>query len=190
MAQYKVFGEQYDDEKSPQVRIKLLDDFTAQNPDWSLIPPTRTEIYTLYFLTYFSLHNYPQAVAYTDKLLADADFPDEGRLSVLASRAAAYGAGCNESAFLTPEASAKAKEAASQGLQLLGRFPKPPHLTDAEFTAEKSSYGAMLTSEAKIAVSRLKGEPVVCVPPPSPFPPPLQRVDRYDRIMQDLGNER
>jgi hypothetical protein len=150
------------------------------------------------------LPNYSQSVAYTDKFLALGDkalgnpdsqhlSPEEYaaavervRLEALTSRAVAYAVGCADDALRTPEALAKAKEAAAQGLDLLSHLPKNPMQTDEEFASGKAKMQMMFASAVRIADSRLKGEPVSCLPPPPPPPPPYAR---FDHVIQDLLNE-
>jgi hypothetical protein len=180
LAEYNAFKAQ-SAEQDWRVRLRLLDDFTAQYPDSALMP----YIYESYSNAYFSLKNYPQAVAFTDRLLALTDKVDLGtRLSALAGRAMSYSAGCDDSAFQTTDAAAKAKDAAAQGLQLLSQLPKPSHLTDEAFGAVKTWYGMIFNSAERIAESRLNGDPVVCVPPPQMTDPV-----RFGRIIQNLRDE-
>jgi hypothetical protein len=139
-------------ESDAQAKIKLLDDFTAQYPDSPLLP----EAYTDYYLAYFSLKNYPETIAYADKLVALGDKVDAGsRILALVSREIAYSEDCADSALQTPAALAKTKEAAAQGLQLLSQWQKPVNpptnaavnvnmsngttgdLTDEQFALEK-----------------------------------------------------
>jgi hypothetical protein len=56
-------------ETNPQVRIKLVDDFTARFPHSVLMG----FMYQNYSVTSFGLKNYPQAVVYADKFLALGD---------------------------------------------------------------------------------------------------------------------
>jgi hypothetical protein len=180
LAEYNAFKAQ-SAEQDWRVRLRLLDDFSTQYPNSALMP----YIYEGYSNTYFSIKDYPQAVTFTDKLLALTDKVDLGtQLSALAGRATSYAAGCNESAFQTTDASAKAKDAAAQGLQVLSQLSKPAHLTDEAFGAVKAWYGAIFNSAKGIAESRLKGDPVVCVPPPQMIDPP-----RFGRIIQNLRDE-
>ncbi len=162
LAEYNAF-QALNMEKNAAVKIKLLDDFTAKFPNSSLMP----EIYAAYYRTYFSLQDYPHTVVYVDKLLAVAHEvgPDNTRLFALVARATAYAADCDDSVFKTPEASAKAEDAAAEGLQVLRQLPTPPGVRDEGFASVKTHVEKIFNSSAEIAVSRLKGEPVVCVQP-------------------------
>jgi hypothetical protein len=130
-------------------------------------------IYQNYSVTSFGLKNYPQAVVYADKFLAlgddellalgNSDLPLV-RLKVLMLRGQAYSAGCDDSAFQTPEGSANAKDAAVQGLLLLNQLEKPsPDMTDEGFSAVKLSFEKIFASTKGIAESRLNGDAAVCV---------------------------
>jgi hypothetical protein len=97
---------------------------------FDLIPRTRI---------YFSLQDYPQAVAYAHRVLMLIDKGhSNGRLEALLTRAMAYSAGCNDSAFQTPEASAKAANTAAEGLELVSQLPKPPLLADEIYAVMKT----------------------------------------------------
>jgi hypothetical protein len=189
-------------EKDLQAKIKLLDGFTANYPDSSLIP----FVYTDYYQIYFSLQKYPDAVAYTDKLLALGDkvIPDPSgfqspeefarevvreHLRALTLRAMAYAVGCADIALQTPEASAKAKDAAAEGLRLLNQLSKNTDVIDEEIVSRRASYEMTFASTVRIADSYLKGDPVDCVPLPPPSQPPVPPNVRFDRFIQDMLNE-
>jgi hypothetical protein len=168
-----------------EAKIKLLDSFTVQYPDSVLMP----YIYTEYFMTYFSLKNYPQAVAYADQLLVVSNkVNSDARLQALLARAMAYAVGCDDSAFQTAEASAKATDFAAQGLRLVSLLPKPSNLSDEIFAKMKASNEKVFNTEAGIAASRLKGESVVCVQPP-PFSFLAADPNQLNRTIEHLLNE-
>jgi hypothetical protein len=188
-------------EKDPQAKIKLLDDFTSKYADSALLPL----IYTEYYRTYFSMQNYPAVVVYADKLLALGDKvnPDEiafqtpesvaesvvlVRLAALAARAAAYALGCDASAFQSAEESAKARNAAAQGQQLLRQSPKLLNLSDEEMATMKIIFGKEFVSEEGIADSRLKGGPINCLSPPMGAPQAAPSV-QFNNTIQDLMND-
>lgn len=189
-------------EEDLQTRIKLLDGFTAKYPDSALM----AYVYREYYSDYFSQPNYPQSVAYTDKFLALGDKalvnPDPRqsleeyaaavgrvRLDALTLRAMAYAVGCADDALRTPEASAKAKEAAEQGLDLLSQLLKLPGLTDEEFASTKAKMEMSFASAARIADARLKDEPVDCLPLPPPSPPGPAPGATFEHLIQELLNE-
>jgi hypothetical protein len=189
-------------QKDANAKIKLLDDFVAQYPNSALLP----FVYTEYYQTFFRLQNYPQAVVFVDRLLALGDkvVPENSayesseaaagaivlvRLSALATRAEAYAVDCDDSVFQTPEASTKAKDLATQGLELLSQSPKPSILLDADYSMMKVNWGSLFESAQRIAEARLKGDAVVCAPPPPPPPKPPAPNARFNRIIQDLLNE-
>jgi len=169
------------DEKDAQAKIKLLDDFAARYPESTLAP----SIYQDYYGAYFSLNNYPQAATYADKFLALGDKADfDSRMLALETREIAYSVGRCDSAFQTPEASAKARDAATQGLQMLDQWQKPANLTGEQFAAAKASFGIILHSAAADAESRLKGDAVVCYQAPQHDP------GRLDRMIDEILSER
>jgi hypothetical protein len=153
------------DEKDPQSKIKLLDDFAIKYPDSVLA----LYVYQDYYLAYFLLKNYPQAAIYADKLLALGDKADvSSRLLALETREIAYSIGCDESAFQTPEAAVRARDAAMQGLKMLDQWQQPGNLTNEQFSAWKTSLRIILNSVAADAESRLKGSRFVCTTKPDP----------------------
>lgn len=196
-------------ERNPTTKIKLLDDFSARFPDSSLMPYA----YEFYYEAYYSLHDYPQTIAYVDEYLAVAPksgdpyygfslgWPPEiksgdHRFDALLARASAYAADCNDSVLQTPEAAAKAKDAAAEGLVLLKELPTPRGASDGEYASSIKPLGLIFESSAAIAASRLKGEPVACVPPKiaGAYEPPdpaaiKASTDRYDHIIQELRDE-
>lgn len=168
------------DEKDPQSKIKLLNEFAVKYPDSVLA----LYEYQDYYVAYFSVRNYPQAAAYADRLLALGEKADvNSRMLALETREIAYSIDCGDSAFQTPEASVKAKDAAAQGLQMLDQWQKPENLTDEQFAAEKTSLEIILNSVAADADSRLNGDSVVCYQPPSSDPGRLGRM--IDQILSE-----
>jgi hypothetical protein len=188
LAEYNAFQAQ-NLEKNAAVKIKLLDHFAAKFPNSSLMP----YIYNAYYRTYFSLQDYPHTVVYVDKLLAVANevVPGE-RLDALETRATAYAADCDDSVLQTPEESVKAEDAAAQGLQLVRQLPTPSGVRDEGFASWKTHLEMIFNSSAGIAASRLKGEPVVCVQPPSATDSAERmklQADRFERTIQELSDE-
>jgi tetratricopeptide (TPR) repeat protein len=139
-------------EKDPQMKIKMLDDFIAKYPTPDQLTPY---IYQDYYLTYYTLRNYPQTIAYTDKLLALPNV-QAMRLRALVVRAEAYLAGSNDKTFQTQEAYTKAKDMSLQGLQELNQLQKPQNMTDDQFATQKKSIALYFDSVAGIAESGLK----------------------------------
>ena len=178
-AEYSAYQNAHE-EKDAQSKIKLLDDFAMKYPDSFLA----LYEYQDYYVAYFSVGNYPQAAAYADRLLALGEKADvNSRMLALETREMAYSIGCGDSAFQTPEASIKAKDAATQGLYMLNQWQKPENLTNEQFAAEKTSLGIILNSVAADADSRLKGDAVVCYQPPSHDPGRLDRM--IDQILAE-----
>src|SRR2546428_6601712 len=113
-------------------------------------------IYGDYYITYYSLKNYPQTIEYVDKLLALPMVDLGTRLQSLGYRAQAmlYGSGMKE--LQTPEAYTKAKDAAAQGLQALNQWQKPQNMSDDQFATNKKGLGVLFNSVAGIAQPGLK----------------------------------
>jgi hypothetical protein len=178
-AEYSAYENAHDG-KDAESRIKLLDDFAIKYPNSVLA----LYEYQDYYVAYFSVGNYPQAAAYADRLLALGEKADiNSRMLALETREMAYSIGCGDNAFQTPEASIKAKDAATQGLQMLNQWQKPENLTNEQFAAEKASLGIILNSVASDADARLKGDALVCYHPTSPDP------GRFDRMIEQILSE-
>jgi hypothetical protein len=179
-------------ENDAQTKIKLLDNFATKYPDSGL----RLQIYRDYYLTYFSMRNYPPVIDYADKLVALGDKVDvDSRILALVSREVAYSASCSDPALRTPEAYAKARDAGRQGLQMFGQWQKPENLTDEQFAAEKKSFEIILHDVAGMAESGLAGSAVNCmVPTPNPnstSSPARTPYDRsnFDRMINDIKEQ-
>jgi len=141
-----------DQEKDPQAKLKMLDDFVAKYPSPDQLTPY---IYRDYYLTYYALKNYPQTIAYIDKLLT-LRIVEAMRLPALVARAEAYFAGSSDKTLQTEEAYNKAKDTSLQGLQELNKLQKPQNMTDDQFATQKKSIGLYFNSVAGIAESGLK----------------------------------
>jgi hypothetical protein len=147
-----------DDERNPQAKIKLLDKFSVEYPDSTLLP----KIYQDYYQLYFAIKDYGRTVEYADKFLALRDGTDLGdRLDALTTRAQNFLTGCGDAAFQTAQAYAMARSAAVQGLQTVGQFTIPPDGreggTGANVLPEREHLEAVFFKEAEIAESGLKG---------------------------------
>lgn len=152
LAEYNAYQAAHN-EKDPQAKIKALDDFVSKYPMSALLP----YVYRDYYLTYYSLKNYPQTIDYVDKLLALGEKIDLGtKLEGLVARAQAYFVASGDKALQTPEQETKAKDAAAQGLQVLGQWMKPQNMTDDQFAMQKKSIGILFNSVAGIAESASK----------------------------------
>lgn len=178
-AEYSAYQTAHD-EKDAQAKIKLLDDFTVKYPDSALA----LYVYQDYYVAYFSVKNYAQAAAYADKLLELGDKADlDSRMLAVLTREVAYSAGCGDRTFHAPDASVKARNAATQGLQMLNEWQEPANLSSEQFAAAKTAYGIILNSVARDAESRLKGETVICYMDHDPDP------GRFDRMIDEILSE-
>jgi len=85
-------------EKDPQAKIKLLDAFVGTYPNSALLP----YVYRAYYVSYYQLKNYPQTLAFADKLLALGNKVDLGsRMEALTARSVAYYSGSADKALQT-----------------------------------------------------------------------------------------
>src|SRR5579864_603804 len=73
LAEYNAFQAAHN-AQNPQMKVKALDDFVAKYPMSALLP----YVYRDYYLAYYQQKNYPQTLAYVDKLLALGDKVDFG----------------------------------------------------------------------------------------------------------------
>lgn len=84
-AEYNAFQAAHN-EQNAQAKLKALDDFSAKYPTPDQLTPY---VYRDYYLTYYSLKNYPQTLVFVDKLLAlgdKVDFRSASKLSSLGRR--------------------------------------------------------------------------------------------------------
>jgi tetratricopeptide (TPR) repeat protein len=140
-------------EKNAQQRIKLLDDFVAKYPQSELM----IYLYRPYYLGYYELKNFPKAIEYSDKLLAQGEKVDvNGRLEALAARAQAFFLGSNQRALLTPEQLTKTQQAAAEGLKVVSAWPKPEAMTEEQYKAQIRSLNILFNSIGGIASQQLK----------------------------------
>jgi tetratricopeptide (TPR) repeat protein len=152
LAEYNAFQTAHN-EQNAQAKVKALDDFVVKYPASALLQ----YVYFDYYHAYYTLKNYPQTIEFADKLLALGDKVDFGsRLDALLARAEAFFGGSSDKAMQTPEQLTKARDAAAQGLQMLGSWQKPDKWTDDQFTQQKKSIGMMFNSVAGISESGLK----------------------------------
>jgi hypothetical protein len=142
-------------EKDLQTRIKLLDDFVAKYPNSTLMP----YVYTLYYQTYNQLKNYPQTVAYADKLVALGDKVDAGqRLQAIQIRVQAFLASFNAKAPDAQDQLTKERDAALQGAHMLEAYPKPDGFkgSDTDWQNQKKPGLAFFYAAAGFADLNLK----------------------------------
>lgn len=140
-------------EKSPQQRIRLLDDFVAKFPNSTLLPYA----YRVYYNTYNELKNYPKTIEYADRELSFADKLDAGtRLEALYIRALAFHGSFNEKAPDAKEQATRAREAALQGLNVLKQLQKPEGVTDEQFAQNKKGPEALFNYTAGFAALQQK----------------------------------
>jgi hypothetical protein len=156
---------------------KDLDGFVTKYPNSALIPYA----YRAYYLKNLRQQNYPQTLLYLDKLLALGDRIDRGaRLEALIARSQAYTLGCRDEAQRTPDAYARARDAAADGQRALSAWEKPPNMTDQQFDAQKKNVSALFGSAQGIAEGGLSEPPVDSCKAALPDP------GKFDRIMNEI----
>ena len=143
-------------EKSPQQRLRLLDEFVAKFPNVSpelMVPALRG-----YLLTYNELRNYPKVVEYADRILGFSDRLDSaGKLEPLYLRTLAYNnLQYNEKDPAANGQAQKAREAALQGLQALSGLQKPENVTPEQFEQNKKGPQTLFNYTAGVAAMRAK----------------------------------
>ena len=162
-----------------------LDQFIANYPDSVLLP----SVYRTFYLAYWRLNSYAEAILYVDKLLALGEKVDvETRLEALVTRAQAFVNGCQIEALQTPEAYARARDTATQGLQTISEWQKPANLTDEQYVAEKKSTAIIFDAAAAMGKSGLSDPKVACK---SPLTPSVAAPDpgRFDRMINEILQE-
>jgi tetratricopeptide (TPR) repeat protein len=170
-------------EGDTQSKIKSLDNFVSKYPMSILI----SYVYQDYYLAYYQMKHYPQTIEYVDKLLALGDDIDVGTgLQALGFRAKAYCISSGNSA-LSPEAHTKARDAATQGLQMLDRWLRPQNMTDEQLAAQRKNLENVFSSVAEIADSHLNGDKPLAPCKPDPAEP--SDPSKFDRIINQIGTE-
>ncbi len=152
MAEYNAY-QTAANEKNPQQRVALLDDFEVKYPKSTLLP----YVYRTYYLTYYELKNYPKTIEYVDKLLALGDKLDTlSHLEALTARAQAFFLASNQKALNTPEQLTKSRAASAEGLKVLEQWTKPDNMTPEQYAQQKKSLTVLFNSIAGIASTQLK----------------------------------
>lgn len=183
-------------EKDTQAKLSLLGDFVIKYPESVLV----ADIYREYYLTYFSMDDYPQAIEYVDKFLVRGDNINiRTRLESLVTRASAFSLICHDSSFQTPAAYLSAQSAAVQGLQTLSQWQKPEAIPEEQFSAQKKGLELIFASVAETAESGLKGEKVdSCMDAKrlndkGQFDPRMRLTDKqraqFDRMINEIKGE-
>ena len=140
-------------ERNPQQRVKLLDDFVAKFPNSTYLPYA----YRVYYNTYSELRDYPKTVEYADRELSFGDKLDLGtRLEALYIRALAFHGSYNEKAPDAKEQASRERQAALEGLKVLNQLPKPQGVTDEQFAQNKKGPTALFNYTAGFASLQLK----------------------------------
>jgi tetratricopeptide (TPR) repeat protein len=142
-----------DKEQNPQQKIKALDDFVKAYPNSSLMP----YVYRDYYSTYMALKNFAQVIEYADRMIALGDKIDaQGRLEAYYTRAQAFYLGVSDKAMQTPDALAKARDAALAGLKALDDLKKPDAVAADQFETQKKGVKVLFNAVAALASTNIK----------------------------------
>ena len=156
LAEYEAY-KKADSEANPQQKIRLLDEFTKQYPNSTLLP----YVYRAYYLTNYGLKNYAGTVEYADRMMALGDKVDnQGRLEAAVARAQAYYVGSStDKALQTPEAQAKARDAAVLGLKEVEAWKKPDAVTAEQYEQQKKGFTVLFNTLAAMTSASVKDFP-------------------------------
>lgn len=122
-------------EKSPQQKIKLLDDFVAKYPTSELL----VNVYAEYVKAYQETHNWAKLIDTYDKFLALPSIDANARVTALFSRAQTFEFAYNPKDPNAKEQINKARAAAQEGLKSLDKVTKPANATDEQFATTKKA---------------------------------------------------
>jgi len=139
-------------EKSPQQKVKLLDDFVAKYPASEYL----AFVYSDYWQAYAALHQYTKVIEYLDRLLALPEINDGTRLEAQYRRAATFEYAYNAKSPNLAEQATKGRDAALEGLKILNAFQKPAQATDEQWGTAKKVYGTQFYNTAGICSQYLK----------------------------------
>jgi hypothetical protein len=169
---------------NPISKVKLLEQFAHRYPKSALLP----FVYRDAYVASYAQKSYPKTIQYADKFVALTDNHDQNtRLEALVYRASAFL--CDDSTFPTPEAGAKAKDAAIHGVQIVGQLPKPQAMTDEQFASMKENMSIPFDSVMRVADSGLKGRKEACMALPFLLGPASTPPDgRVNRILSEIDN--
>jgi tetratricopeptide (TPR) repeat protein len=128
-------------EKVPEQKIKLLDDFVAKYPKSTYMPYILSD----YYLTYYALKDYPKAISSADRLLDYGEKIDPAsQLQARYTRAQAFLAIAGQ--VKDPAQLNAARESARQGLKDLDALKKPDATPQKDFDAQKQGVTGIFES--------------------------------------------
>lgn len=139
-------------EKNPQQKVKLLDDFMAKYPSSEYLP----YVYNDYWQTYAALKQWVKVIDYLDRILALPEIGAAGKLEAQYRRAATFEYAYNAKSPDLADGSTKARDAALEGLKIIGAFPKPAQLNDDQWATAKKTYTVQFYNTAASASYYLK----------------------------------
>lgn len=163
LAEYNAF-QACASQTDPQARIQSCDDFASKFPNSVLLPL----VYQTDYQAYNQLKDYPKTIEAIDKFLA---VPEDrltvipgvtkekvtgDRLQALYIRAVAFNQAFNEKDPNAQDELTKARQAALDGLKVLGELPKPANMTDDQFAQQKKPPQILFNYTAGSAAFQLK----------------------------------
>jgi tetratricopeptide (TPR) repeat protein len=163
LAEYNAF-QACASQTDPQARIQSCDDFASKFPNSVLLPL----VYQTDYQAYNQLKDYPKTIEAIDKFLA---VPEDkltvipgvtkekvtgDRLQALYIRAVAFNQVFNEKDPNAQDELTKARQAALDGLKVLGELPKPANMTDDQFAQQKKPPEILFNYTAGSAAFQLK----------------------------------
>ena len=143
-------------EKNPQQRAKMWEDFITKFPGSCLLP----YVYQGAFSTYNELKDLQKSIEYADKLLALGEKIDLGtRVQAAYIRSYNFLQVFNAKAPDADEQARREREAALQGVELIGKLPKPDNMTPEQFEQQKAPPLFLFHYSAGLAALHLKQYP-------------------------------
>ncbi len=139
-------------EQDAQKRRQLLDEFVSKFPQSTLLP----YVYRLYYLTYSQLQNHPKVIEYADKLLATGNLDTASKLEALVARAQSFYLAYSNQQMNDDAAVRRARDAASQGLQVLDQWSKPEQMTQQQYEQQRRSLRILMNTIAGMTELHLK----------------------------------
>lgn len=141
------------DDKVAQQRARCLEDFVVKFPESQLLPYA----YQLGYTSYNELKSYPKSIEWADRLLALGEKLDLGtRIQAVYIRSYNFNLAFSEKAGDAADQARRAREAALQGVDLIGKLPKPEQMSQEQFDQQKKTPLALFHYTAGFAALQVK----------------------------------
>lgn len=136
-------------EKDPEKRIKMMDDFLSKQPPAALLP----YVYPSYYQAYWELKNYLKVMEYADKFMSLGDSTDAAvRYQALFAWSMAY----NQLSSEDPRLAANARLRTAAAMKVLWEIKKPQDVDDRTWAEQKSKVKIYLLATSGRAAVVLK----------------------------------